>query len=909
MLEIKNISTKSKFVFGSFHLLNCLFYSIVDILYTFLKKKNKRLISGAFRQLPVTALFFALTIQGFSVNIDSLRSLLENKNIRDNSPVYYELSRAYRATNTDSTLFYAELGLKEAEKHNNPKQVANAYNSIGVAYYLVSDFETALKYCRKSAIVSEKNNLQMQLGNAYSNMGSIYDNLGNNEKSLEYQQKGLKVRIRAKDTLGIAASYSELGTFYYSRGEMKRAVLFYKKSLALGKKKNDKRGMTIALFNLGNIYWTYGELEKARKCYSHTLKIGRKSNDNALIINSLLRTGELYFYSGKTDKAVKRLKEAVQFARKKKLFKNLAEVYNSLAIIYEKYGDFKTAIEYYDNSLKISEKIQSKEDIAIALNNLGSMNYAWGKYEQALDYFNQSLSIRRELEDKQGTGSVLGNIAGIYWDQGKYKKAKSLYFKSKNIYEDINDIYGLTGILANISDIYIYEKKYDSAEVFLNAALDINKEIENYEGTANCYIFKAHIQMMKKKYFKAIDLYNESLNIAKQLNNVQLIMSCYKGLSDSYFQNGEKGKAFEFLNNYIVLKDSVFNATTHKQISELQMIYETEKKEQQIITQQKEMKLQRAENLRTTILLYAALGGVALLLGLAFVIYRSYRQKKIANKLLAEKNEEIAAQRDLAAQQRDIISEQKQEITDSIKYAYRIQSAVIPSDDFISQILTDYFILYKPRDIVSGDFYWIGQQAGKIIIMAADCTGHGVPGAFMSMLGVAFLNEIVNKQELTNPAEILNNLRLKVIDALKQEGREGESKDGMDVAAFTLDPENNTIEFAGANNPLYLIQNNELVETKGNKMPVAIYEKMDPFVSHQFKVNKGDSLYIFSDGFADQFGGPKGKKFKYKTFKDLLVELQNHPMKKQYEILNARFEEWRGEYEQVDDVLVIGIRI
>ncbi|MFH2096686.1 MAG: SpoIIE family protein phosphatase, partial [Bacteroidota bacterium] len=281
----------------------------------------------------------------------------------------------------------------------------------------------------------------------------------------------------------------------------------------------------------------------------------------------------------------------------------------------------------------------------------------------------------------------------------------------------------------------------------------------------------------------------------------------------------------------------------------------------------------------------AYIGYFLLFAGLLFSGIRINNRRLIAAKIRLERiveerteeirqqREEIRAQRDLAAEQRDLIALQKEEITDSINYAFRIQSAVIPSKEYIAQLLPDSFILYKPRDIVSGDFYWIHDVGSKIVIVAADCTGHGVPGAFMSMLGVAFLNEIVKKDGVAMPDQILNRLREEIIQSLKQTGREGESKDGMDVAAFTLDAGARTIWFAGANNPLYMIRNGEIVETKGSRMPVAIHAVMEPFIRQEILLEKNDTFYVFSDGYADQFGGPKGKKFKYSTFKELLLSI------------------------------------
>ncbi|MBN2682299.1 MAG: SpoIIE family protein phosphatase [Bacteroidales bacterium] len=371
------------------------------------------------------------------------------------------------------------------------------------------------------------------------------------------------------------------------------------------------------------------------------------------------------------------------------------------------------------------------------------------------------------------------------------------------------------------------------------------------------------------------------------------------------------------------------------------------------------------------------IAGFLLVTVLTLLVIRGYNQKRKANILLAKQKKEIEKQRDeifqqkeeilmqkeeieaqrdeietqrdeiqeqknVAEKQRDMITEQKQEITDSIHYAKRIQSALLPQQKFAAEILPEHFILFKPRDIVSGDFYWMFRKDNKVAITAADCTGHGVPGAFMSMLGIAFLNEIATSMSSLDASEILNLLRKQIINSLHQTGIEGGSKDGMDMSLCVIDTKENTIQFAGANNPLYIISNNEpefvfsknseaiqlqddlkeiaqnkyFTEIKADKMPIGYYlNNKVPYTSHCFKIQKEMSVYMFSDGFADQFGGPKGKKFKYKPFKGLLLENQKQTALSQMEVLDSEIEKWKSftdleghNYEQVDDIVVIGLK-
>jgi len=273
--------------------------------------------------------------------------------------------------------------------------------------------------------------------------------------------------------------------------------------------------------------------------------------------------------------------------------------------------------------------------------------------------------------------------------------------------------------------------------------------------------------------------------------------------------------------------------------------------------------------------------------------YRLKRENIRLEGIITERTAEVVRQRDEIENKNTVLEYQKKEIEDSIRYARRIQSAVIPSEKDCQDLLPESFVFFRPLNIVSGDFYWIGRVESKIIFTAADCTGHGVPGAIMSMLGVAFLNEIVNEDHITEPDIILNNLRNKVIQALQQQGISGEARDGMDISIISLDETEKKLYFAGAYNPLIMIRNEEVFVTAGDKMPVGIYEKMNPFTRHEINLEKGDLFYMSSDGLEDQFGGPEGKKFKAVRFKQLLQEIHKLPMKAQKELIEKRFEEWK----------------
>ena len=473
----------------------------------------------------------------------------------------------------------------------------------------------------------------------------------------------------------------------------------------------------------------------------------------------------------------------------------------------------------------------------------------------ALKYLNESLELYEALSNEQGIAKVLNHLGDVYLETDDPDIALKKYRKALEIEHEIGDKKGIVASEYSIGRIYYKKRQYIRSLEYLKKAFEMADEM---------------------------DLNQERINISESL------IKTYAGL-------GMHEKAVEYFEFFKRERDSLFSEQSQKIITEMQTKYETEKKEQKIELLNNQMKLKDKINRQQRYIIYFIIGVIAVIFGFLFLVYRQNKQIKKANILLEEQN--------------DLISQQKQEITDSIHYASRIQNAILPPETYLQKNIKEHFILFKPRDIVSGDYYWMTQKNNQTIITAADCTGHGVPGAFMSMLGVAMLNEIVNNMQTLNAACILNELRTNIIKSLHQTGEFGGSKDGMDMTLCIINWKDSSIQFAGANNPLYMIRNNELSEIKGDKMPIGIYAKGEkPFTNHQVNMQKNDVIYMFSDGYADQFGGPAGKKFKYKTFKELLVKIHEKPMEEQKIILDETIINWQGDYKQLDDIIVMGIR-
>ena len=328
---------------------------------------------------------------------------------------------------------------------------------------------------------------------------------------------------------------------------------------------------------------------------------------------------------------------------------------------------------------------------------------------------------------------------------------------------------------------------------------------------------------------------------------------------------------------------------------------------------------------------FVVFGLAIVLIFFTILIFSLQKINNVYEDIVLKQKKDIEKQRDFAEMQHKEILKQKEQITDSIRYARRIQKAMLPNNEYIENLLSEYFIFFKPKDIVSGDFYFFAQKGSLIYIVAADCTGHGVPGAFMSMLGISFLNSLINvenksaiklpfagefvnkisefKEKERTAAGILNDLREMVKSALRQRGSNSEPKDGMDIALCIYDTKKMTLQYAGAHNPLYLFRDHKLIEYKADRMPIGIHIKEKAFTNHAIKLKKGDVFYIFSDGFVDQFNGKTGEKYKVRRFKQLLADIHELNLQEQKKRLDLELQDWKGESEQIDDILIIGIKV
>jgi serine phosphatase RsbU (regulator of sigma subunit) len=685
----------------------------------------------------------------------------------------------------------------------------------------------------------------------------------------------------------------------------------------------------------------FTDIEQSLAYATKALESAEKIKFEKGIGNSLTQLGNIEQIKSNNSKAEEYNLKALSILSKINDFPGIAICYNNLGIIAHNTNNYTSAIDYYFKSLNINRKIGRKSGEATSLFCIGTVYENQSKYDSALNYYLSAQVISEGISDTRLMAYGNTSLANVYFMMGNYAKSLEYNEEAVRLYEKTGNYYGLVKVYLSLGQIaaridsvnqaiwfyrqamksagriespndmataffsmaQLFEEQNmaDSAYINYTKSYNIYVRTENNENTALSLICLARIQNGWSKYAEAKKLLDKAIVIANRIQAPSVNMSVYKEMSSTMSYLNDFKKAFFYLNKYSSLKDSVMSVEKQKQILELQTQYETEKKEKENVILRKDQQI--LQTTRNSLII-----GALLLLLVAVAIFRSLIIKKRANKILRRQKLEIE-------HQKEIVEIQKTSITDSIHYAKRIQSAMLPPEELMKQSLHDYFLLYLPRDIVSGDFFWIRQlNERRVMICVADCTGHGVPGAFMSMLGMSLLNDITNLNKdaiISNefsPSDILNELRERIKNSLRQTGKEGEARDGMDLSFCIIEKDSGLLRYSGANNSIYIVSNEILTEIKATRNPIGIYLNEVSFTNHVINIVPGSILYMFSDGYADQIGS-EGGKFLSKNFKHLLKEISHLQLAEIRETLHKTHLDWRKAEEQIDDILVAGIRL
>lgn len=587
-------------------------------------------------------------------------------------------------------------------------------------------------------------------------------------------------------------------------------------------------------------------------------------------------------------------------------------------------GKFPEAMDYFLRSYNIRKQIDDKAGLASASLILGLMFDRQNLTDKALNYYSQSLNLRKELNDSVGMASVYNNIGVVNNRINKFDTALFYFQNALFIAKKYNNERSIGLYYNNIGRIYYETEKYNLAHVYYDSSFVYKSKLGDYVHLATIYNDMANLHIVMQEFNEALNLFLKSMEIAKKANLNLELLDIYLGLSKVYEKQKDFEKGFYYQKLHKNLNDSILSSETTAKLAQFEMRIQYEKEKELEDLRQEKVNFEKQQKIsrQRTIIAISSVGVFALVI-ILLILQRNYQRKRKQNQLLLAQNREIEDQRneilsqrdyleeqfEITKEQKEIVDKQRTLLLDSIHYAKNIQSSLLPNESLLENVFTQHFIMYRPKDIISGDFFWMHKKNYKLYIAVADCTGHGVPGALMSMLGIAFLNEIINYPSLSSPSDILEELRIKIKNTLVKTDSDNVMTDGIDMALVEFDLLENKLTYAGANNPMILLRDNEIKEFEPTENPIGKYINEVDFKEHKINFLKNDILYMYTDGFIDQNGGLENKKYFSTNFKNLLKEHHSKKLIDQKIILKEIFNDWKGKKPQVDDVTIIGIQV
>lgn len=649
------------------------------------------------------------------------------------------------------------------------------------------------------------------------------------------------------------------------------------KLVKINKSKEAKQFYANSFMTVAETFKGQEDFSNALKQYKKELALREETGDKKQLAICLNNIGSIYNLQDNYSLSLEYSFKALQMMELASDKREIARIYNNIGIAYDKQGNTDKALEYYKKELEEGIKLKDRTSIATGYTNIGTVYAQQGKFDDALAEFNKFLNMAKEDNNNIHIAKAFLNIANIYDIKGEYAKALETHSKALKIFEEVGSRNELA--LSNLNIGYLY--------VTL-----LEKNIGN----------KNHNATQAKLFLDKAMLYYEK---GGQINGIS---SCYDALSYLEELKGNHKNSLNYYKNYIRFKDSVVNQENTAKSVRAEMNYEFDKKESASnLEQEKKEVIAKQENEKQKSIRNLFIIAFAFMLVLAVFIFRGYHQKRKINRLISYQKSEVE-------EQKSLVEKNQKQIIDSINYAKRIQSSILSNDNILKKAFPESFIFYSPKDIVSGDFYWFYSipNTTETIVVVADCTGHGVPGAFLSMVGSTLLNEIVGHKNITDPAGIIKALNVGLSTTLVTKHKEETHSDGMDISICKIDSVTRRLLFAGANQSIYLVEGNNLekIESQINSIN-GVFDLLDNanFASIEKHLTTGTCLFMSTDGYADQIGEETRKKFLNSRFEKLMVNISQLSASAQCNEIENAYQTWKGNQKQIDDILVIGIKV
>jgi len=811
--------------------------------------------------------FFFSIFGGYSqMNLDSLRANWENESLHDTIRMKSlgDLSiNGYLFNNPDSAYFYAQLGVDFAINNGYEKYHAKFLSIQGVTFDIQGDGESAVG-CYKKSI-------------------AIHEQIGNKE--------------------GVASVTNNLGVYYYNTDQWDLALESFQKSLDILKELDQKGDITEAYNNIGAIYSERGDDSLSVVYITLGLEGAIEAGDDIGTGQGYCNLAIKHQEKGRYKISIELLNKGLAIFKKINNQRGMVLAYNSLGQLYKSQGNLSFSLEYYVKCLEISQSMGNKLAIAFAYSNIGNIYSEQKDYIKALDFYQRSLVINKGIDKVKDVADLYLEIGAILLEM-EYEDFNTLDLESSSSQE---------GSL-NLEMIKSEEEKIEFVEELYQSGLDIYVALESKFGIASANISISKLNYKLEKYPLSNKNALKAYGISQDIGDIHLEKSAVNMLYQSYKKLGDDSNTLKMYEKYMVLKDSVESEENQKAAIQQEYKYKYEVKstldsirnyEKQLV-KQTEIEKQNLEIKQSKTQRYYLFAGLVGVLLFAVVLLFIIKKVKLQKKEIENQKEIVDAQYALTENQKKELSIQHKQITDSIDYARNLQKSVLISRQEVNANFNDNFIFYQPKDVVSGDFFWTASTGNLKYLAVADCTGHGVPGAFMTLVANNLLNEII-KDHLISPISIVQELHKRI--KLKVGGAANAIvKDSLDIGLISYNQDTNEVKYVGTHFSLFKVSNGALDVIKGDRANIGYNDTLE-VKEHSLIVSKGDMLYLHTDGYPDQKGGELGKKFYQKPIREMLLDIHLLNLAEQGSLVKGRFNDWKADKEQIDDVCFVGVRI
>lgn len=853
----------------------------------------------------LSILFIFISICSFAQtqqSIDSLESILKHAKGNEKIEALRQLALLYLNESPQKAFETAHKAYYYATFTDNATLLSDTYFTIGLLHAKTSALDSAKYYFNKAQKTSVTNE---QTAKILDNFGMIYRDLSNYDSALICHNQALKLEQVLGDHEAVATCYKNIGNVYMQMAKYDDALEYFKLSLEQRDMQNEKKAIASLYNNMSNAYVGLNQYADALSYLTQAVDLQAQLGDKADEAYTLNGIGNFYFRLNVYDKAQEYYTKALELRQIVGDKNDIAASQFNIATVHRDLGNYREALKYYNQALELRKQTDNKEAQALILNAIGGTYKNQKMYAKAIENYEQALKINEKIGSKKTIASCYERLGMAYKDTTLYDKAIEFYEKAIKEYKSIGDS-------ANVGRMYNFYGNLNKEKGNTKLAFECYEKAKNY--FAKNSVGQGYALFNMGKLTQQESYFTSALELAKNCEEKTLERDVWFSLYNLKKQQNNSVAALQYYEQYVILKDSIENDKNRERIAELEFESDIKVLEHENENQTLKLREEELKNTQTHIFIIFLCLILVGIIGFSLLLYKQFTQKKKAYTLLSQKQAEVESAYSDVKEINDVLARKNTQIMDSLIYAKRIQKSILPLENEIESVFPEHFILYLPKEIVSGDFYWFSQIDKYVFFAVIDCTGHGVPGACMSMVGNTLLNQIVNEMHILSPAEILNQLDKEVMKTLRQDEGKDSQEDGMAISLVRYNPQTTELIFASAGQKILVHSNNTLEEFQSSPYSIGgmhAYKqtKSITFEECTIPIAKGDTIYLYTDGYLDQFGSEKNERFSSQRFVKMIADMQSLDMSEQFMNASRQLDSWKGNEKQIDDILVVGLKL